>query len=170
MPAADHTCHCECVTEPSAPAAVPPVPAAVPPVPQPEAVQPISGEENAGSAPTTDPTPPRVRQARPEVVGSLDRDIIRRIVRAHISEVRHCYNEGLILDAELSGRVAVQFTIGAAGKVLEAVVASSTLDEDDDEEGVAACITTAVKRWKFPRFEGEAPVVVTYPFVLSPGD
>ena len=123
-----------------------------------------AGEENgAGTR-----TPPRVRSAQPEVVGPLDRDIIRRIVRAHVNEVRYCYNEGLSTDPTLSGRVSIQFTIGNAGTVLESVVASSTLEEDDDEEGVATCISTAVKRWKFPKVEGEA-VVVTYPFVLTPG-
>lgn len=153
----DHTCQCECVSESPDPAAAPSISEAV-------GIH-ASGQENgAGTR-----MPPRVRQAQAEVVGPLDRDIIRRIVRAHINEVRYCYNEGLSADPALSGRVAIQFTIGSAGKVVEAVVASSTLDEDDDDEGVATCIGTAVQRWKFPKFEGEA-AVVTYPFVLSPGD
>ncbi|MBV1859275.1 MAG: AgmX/PglI C-terminal domain-containing protein [Nannocystaceae bacterium] len=154
----DHTCRCECVTETVAT----PVPA----VSLADVVQPVSGTENG---PVTRPSPPRIRQARPEIAGPLDRDIIRRIVRAHINEVRFCYDEGLALDPALSGRVSVQFTIGAAGKVLEADVASSTLSEVEDKDGVATCVAAAVKRWKFPRFEGEA-AVVTYPFVLSPGN
>lgn len=156
----DQTCRCECITE-AAPTPAPPTLA--------EGV-PSSGQENGGPHPVAakaPPAPPRVRQAKAEVVGPLDRDLIRRIVRAHISEVRHCYNQGLVTDPELSGRVAVQFTIGSAGKVLESVVASSTLDEDDD--AVASCTASAVKRWKFPKSKGEA-VVVTYPFVLTPGD
>lgn len=176
VPATDHTCHCECVTESVDSAAVPEVSETEPSETEPAAPRPVlrvseaagmhanSGEENGAGTPTL----PRVRQARPEVVGTLDRDIIRRIVRAHVNEVRHCYNEGLSADPTLSGRVSIQFTIGNAGKVLESVVAASTLEEDDAEEGVATCISTAVKRWHFPKVEGEA-VVVTYPFVLTPG-
>jgi hypothetical protein len=41
---------------------------------------------------------PTVRQAKATVTGALDKDIIRRIVRAHINEVRYCYNQGLARD------------------------------------------------------------------------
>ncbi|MCA9718997.1 MAG: AgmX/PglI C-terminal domain-containing protein, partial [Myxococcales bacterium] len=57
---------------------------------------------------------PMVRQGKAQVQGALDKDIIRRIVRAHINEVRHCYNQGLSKDPNMKGRVAVQFTIGGA--------------------------------------------------------
>ncbi len=164
-----HTCQCECLTpslaEPETLAAEPSA-----------AKRPVGrlGRDRPNPRRSIDPSPeppaspqPRVRQAKAEVVGPLDRDIIRRIVRAHINEVRHCYNQGLATDPELAGRVAIQFKIGSAGKVLEATVASSTLSDHDD--AVAACVNGAVKRWKFPKFEGEE-VTVTYPFVLSPGD
>ncbi len=108
---------------------------------------------------------PQVRQAKAQVKGALDKDIIRRIVRAHINEVRHCYNQGLVRDPNLSGRVAVQFTIGPTGKVPVAVVQESTIKDRD----VANCVAKAVKRWTFPKPQGGGNVVVTYPFVLSPG-
>ncbi len=108
---------------------------------------------------------PRVRQAKAQVKGALDKDIIRRIVRAHINEVRHCYNQGLVKDPNLKGRVAVQFTIGPTGKVPVAVVAQSSLKD----KNVANCVAKAVKRWKFPKPQGGGNVVVTYPFVLAPG-
>ncbi len=108
---------------------------------------------------------PRVRQAKATVKGSLDKDIIRRIVRAHINEVRSCYNAGLLKDPSLSGKVSVQFTIAPTGKVAVAVVSSSTVSDKD----VGNCIAKAVKRWKFPKPAGGGNVVVTYPFVLAPG-
>ncbi len=108
---------------------------------------------------------PRVRQAKAQVKGSLDKDIIRRIVRAHINEVRYCYNQGLARDPNLKGRVAVQFTIGPTGKVPVAVVAQSSLKD----KNVANCVAKAVKRWKFPKPPGGGNAVVTYPFVLEPG-
>ena len=108
---------------------------------------------------------PRVRQAKAQVKGALDKDIIRRIVRAHINEVRYCYNQGLVRDPNLKGRVSVQFTIGPTGKVPVAVVQQSSLKDRD----VANCVAKAVKRWTFPKPQGGGNVVVTYPFVLQPG-
>ncbi len=108
---------------------------------------------------------PKVRTSKASVKGALDKDIIRRIVRAHINEVRYCYNQGLARDPSLTGRVAVQFTIGPTGKVPVAVVAKTSLTD----RKVANCIAKAVKRWKFPKPPGGGNAVVTYPFVLTPG-
>ncbi|MBX7078810.1 MAG: AgmX/PglI C-terminal domain-containing protein [Nannocystaceae bacterium] len=108
---------------------------------------------------------PRVRQAKAEVKGAIDKDIIRRIVRAHINEVRHCYNQGLVKDPNLKGRVAIQFTIGPSGNVPVAVVQESSIKDTS----VGQCIAKAVKRWTFPKPDGGGNVVVTYPFVLEAG-
>jgi TonB family protein len=108
---------------------------------------------------------PQVRQEKAAVTGSLDKDIIRRIVRAHINEVRYCYNQGLARDPALGGKVSIRFTVGPGGDVSAATIASSTLAD----EAVAECIAKAVKRWTFPKPAGGGAVVVTYPFVLEPG-
>lgn len=108
---------------------------------------------------------PRIRQGKSTVKGSLDKDIIRRIVRAHINEVRACYNDGLEKNPKLGGRVSVRFTIGDDGKVNNAKVAKTTLSD----EAVGKCIAKAVDRWKFPKPIGGGSVAVTYPFVLEPG-
>ncbi len=108
---------------------------------------------------------PTVRQAKAAVQGAMDKDIIRRIVRSHINEVRHCYNQGLVRDPNLKGRVSVNFTIGPTGAVPVAVVQESTIKDNN----VAQCVAKAVKRWKFPRPQGGGNVIVTYPFVLEPG-
>ena len=108
---------------------------------------------------------PTVRQAAATVEGALDRDIIRRIVRAHINEVRHCYNQGLARLPELRGRVAVRFVITNAGEVASSVVQETDLRDIT----VANCIAQAAKRWRFPRPTGDGVVLVTYPFVLEPG-
>ena len=108
----------------------------------------------------------RVPDARPgkaEIVGGLDKDLIRRVVRAHINEVRYCYNQGLAKDPNLKGRVAVQFSIGATGKVPSSVVGET----DIKDSSVSNCIASAVRRWTFPKPEGGGTVIVTYPFVLS---
>lgn len=111
------------------------------------------------------PGKPRVRVAKSTVRGALDKDIVRRVVRAHINQVRHCYNQGLVRDPTARGKVAVQFTIGQTGKVPLAVVSKTTLKD----AAVGNCIAKAVRRWKFPRPAGGGTVMVTYPFVLNPG-
>ncbi len=106
---------------------------------------------------------PRVRQGKATVSGSMDRDIIRRIVRSHINEIRFCFNQGLARDPNLSGRVAIEFTVNAMGRVPVAVAGESSLGAPD----VAKCMAKAVKRWKFPRPTAGGTVTVRYPFVLS---
>ncbi len=100
-----------------------------------------------------------------DVEGGLDKAIIRRIVRAHINEVRYCYNQGLSEDPELAGRVVVQMTIGSDGKIAESTVASTDMEDTD----VPQCIAEAAARWVFPKPPGGDNAIVTYPFVLEPG-
>jgi hypothetical protein len=108
---------------------------------------------------------PTVRQSKATVTGSLDKDIIRRIVRAHINEVRYCYNQGLVKDPKLEGKVTIAFVISASGSV-----ASADVDSDDlSDKAVGKCVAKAVKRWKFPRPTGGGIVSVKYPFMLEPG-
>ncbi|HWB82411.1 MAG TPA: TonB family protein [Nannocystaceae bacterium] len=113
----------------------------------------------------TDPLDPKAKYTKATVGAGLDKDIVRRVVRAHIDEVRHCYNLGLVKNENLAGRVAVQFTISFSGGVESAKAVESTLPDQE----VTDCIVNAVKRWKFPKPDGGGSVAVTYPFMLEPG-
>jgi len=115
--------------------------------------------------PASDPLGGHVSPTKASVVGNLDADIIRRVVRAHINEVRTCYNAGLIRKPSLEGRVAVQFTIGGQGTVTNTQIVDTTISDEE----VETCIAKAVKAWKFPKPDGGGSVVVTYPFVLEAG-
>ena len=105
---------------------------------------------------------PEVVPGTAEVRGSLDKELIRRIIRRHINEVKFCYERELTRNADLQGRVMVQFTIGGTGAVMASVVQSSTMNNPTVEQ----CIAAAVRRWEFPKPQGGI-VVVTYPFVLK---
>ncbi len=107
---------------------------------------------------------PRVRQGKLEVQGPLDRDIVRRIVRAHLNEVRHCYNVGLQRDPELSGEVSVRFDITATGRVKAAESEAGGLSS----QRVKTCVSKAVARWKFPKPRGGGNVEVVAPFQFDP--
>jgi TonB family protein len=109
---------------------------------------------------------PEVVPGTAEVRGSLDKDLIRRIIRRHINEVKFCYESELTRKPDLQGRVMVQFTIAPTGQVAASIVQSSTMGNPPVEQ----CIANAVRRWEFPKPQGGI-VVVTYPFVLkSAGD
>ena len=101
------------------------------------------------------------------VRGSLDKDIIRRIVRRNINQVRYCYTQGLTAPPSLEGRAVVQFTIAPTGQVLASVLQSSTLNA----VAVESCVVNAVKRWEFPKPDGGGLVIVSYPFQFTrPGE
>jgi TonB family protein len=106
---------------------------------------------------------PRVQTGSADVRGELSREIIRRVVRRHINEVRFCYEQELNAHPELQGRVSVRFVIDASGVVTSSAIAESTLGAPR----VEGCIVTAVRRWSFPAPDGGGEVSVVYPFVLS---
>lgn len=123
-----------------------------------------AAEEPEGPGQVVAPTPGKPGTLEATVEGDLDRDLIRRVVRAHIGDVRDCYNAGLVKNAELAGKISVRFTITAEGKATAASVAESSLAD----AAVERCISAAVGGWIFPR-PGEGEVAVVYPFELSPG-
>ncbi len=96
--------------------------------------------------------------------GKLDKDLIRRVVRAHIPEIRACYNQALARDPNAAGNIVIDFTIGEQGRVTSTAVGSS----DFEDAAVPQCMRTAIGGWLFPKPEGGA-VDVSYPFLLEPG-
>jgi len=107
---------------------------------------------------------PEVIPATASVRGSLDKEIIRRIVRRHINEVKYCYEQELTKLPSLAGRIVVQFMIAGNGQVLTSVLQSSTMKN----ARVESCTVDAVRRWSFPQPEGGGLVTVSYPFSLAP--
>lgn len=108
---------------------------------------------------------PDVIPGQANVRGSLDKEIIRRIIRRHINEVKYCYETELTKKADLSGRVSVQFTIAATGQVIASVLQSSTMSNVRVEN----CVVQAVRRWEFPKPMGGGIVIVSYPFNFTAG-
>jgi TonB family protein len=106
--------------------------------------------------------PDRIGIGIPVVRGALDREIIRRVVRRNTNQIRYCYELGLRGRAGSSGRVNVQFLIGANGAVLSSRIQSSDLGDAAAEQ----CIADAVRRWAFPAPAGGGTVLVNYPFLL----
>lgn len=105
---------------------------------------------------------PTVRPASPAVQGSLNVDVIRRVVQRNLGQVRRCYELALRANPALTGRMGVRFVIGADGRVIGVEFVNDTVRD----AGVHACVRQALLRWVFPAPQGT--VRVTYPFNLSP--
>ena len=94
--------------------------------------------------------------------GNLTREQIRRTVHLHMNEVRYCYEQALIGNPELDGRVVVRFVVAGHGNVMTAVTESSTLGS-----GPGQCVSAAVRRWSFPAADNGGVTSVNYPFTFT---
>ncbi|MCG3173213.1 MAG: hypothetical protein GMKNLPBB_01391 [Myxococcota bacterium] len=99
----------------------------------------------------------------PEIYGSLDKEIIRRVIRAHANEIRYCYEKELIRSPGLFGKVTVTFVINKDGGVENERIKDTELNNED----VETCMLRKLKFWKFPEPKGGGKVIVTYPFILK---
>ncbi len=106
----------------------------------------------------------RVIPGKTTVIGGLDRDVIARVIRRHQNEIKFCYEQELNKDPNLSGKVAVMFTIDPAGAVSDASVSETSLNNATTE----SCMLSRIRRWKFPEPKGGGVVTVTFPWIFKP--
>ena len=106
---------------------------------------------------------PKVIPGRAMVTGSLDREIIRRVISKHRPEIKYCYESQLVKHKDLMGKIVVTFVIAPTGSVMKAFIKQSTMKN----KAVESCIVQRVKRWKFPAPKGGGVVEVTYPFIFK---
>ncbi|MCY1016514.1 AgmX/PglI C-terminal domain-containing protein [Pyxidicoccus sp. MSG2] len=94
--------------------------------------------------------------------GTVDREAVARVINSHLNEVHGCYERALLKQPGLAGKVVLEWTIGAAGRVVAAKTKSSTLSN----AAVEACILSSLKSWTFPAPKGGV-VIITYPFLFN---
>lgn len=105
----------------------------------------------------------RIVPGRAVVHGSLDKEIIRRIVRQHRRELKQCYEEHLRTFPDYAGKVVVKFVITADGDVIKPAVVERTTEGQAFEQ----CVLNKIQRWRFPQPKGGGIVIVKYPFHFS---
>jgi TonB family protein len=108
---------------------------------------------------------PKVVPLKPTVVGALDMETIRRVIRRHRNEYVYCYEKELNQKRDLAGKIKVKFIISGQGKVIAASVSESTMKNAKVEN----CLVRKVKRWRFPAPKGGGLVNVNYPFLFKAG-
>jgi hypothetical protein len=107
---------------------------------------------------------PRIRGDGTTIVsGRLPPEVIQRIVRQNYGRFRFCYEQGLVKNPNLAGRVAVRFIIGRDGAVSNAQNGGSDLPDAQ----VNGCIIQSFYGLSFPAPEGGV-VTVSYPIQLQP--
>ncbi|HLL54296.1 MAG TPA: adventurous gliding motility protein GltG [Myxococcaceae bacterium] len=100
----------------------------------------------------------------PEVMGSLDKELIRQVIARNRSGIKFCYESQLSRYPKLNGKVSVKFVINAEGGVISSNVVQTSMNNGEAE----ACIASRVRIMQFPKPKGGGVVVVTYPFVFKP--
>lgn len=97
------------------------------------------------------------------VEGGLDRDQIIAVINKNKGQIIYCYEKGLQAKPTIGGRVAVDFTIGPAGRITMAKVSQSSLGS----KFVETCMLDKMRTWQFPKPVGKVNVDVLYPFELT---
>ena len=91
--------------------------------------------------------------------GTLSKKAIAGVVKAHLGEVRACYERYLSSRGANTGQVVARWVIQRDGSVTSAASASDTLGESRTTD----CILKSIRTWRFPKPDG-GTVRVEYPF------
>jgi outer membrane biosynthesis protein TonB len=96
------------------------------------------------------------------VEGGMSREMVKRVIDQHLSEITFCYESALISNPNIMGRISFEWKILMSGQVGEVRILASSINSHD----VHDCIISAIKSWQFPKPVG-TEVVVSYPFVFD---
>lgn len=93
----------------------------------------------------------------------LSKSLVGDYLSRHWNQFKWCYSRELDKDPNLYGKVTVTFTISNEGRVGEAQVLSSSMNDMN----VESCVLRTIRRIRFPRPDGGGEVIVTYPFLFT---
>jgi hypothetical protein len=99
------------------------------------------------------------------VLGALDKSLVDSVVRRNLNQIRYCYQQELTASPSLMGKIVVKFVVAKDGSVTSVTTKSSTMANPTLE----GCINARFLRMRFPEPKGGGIVIVSYPFVFSPG-
>jgi hypothetical protein len=96
------------------------------------------------------------------IEGGMSREMVKRVIDQHLQEITYCYENALISNPDIMGRMVFEWKIMMDGRVGEIRIVASSVNSHEIHD----CIKSAIKSWRFPKPEG-AEVVVSYPFVFD---
>lgn len=98
------------------------------------------------------------------VLGSIDKELVRRVIQEHASQIRYCYEQELQRDPRLEGKVVVRWIINADGRVSNPQIDAGGTTMASDP--VHRCMMDRIQSWEFPKPKGGGIAVITYPWIL----
>jgi len=98
------------------------------------------------------------------VMGSVDKELIRRVIQEHAAQIRYCYEQQLALNPRLAGKVSIKWIINGDGSASSPQVEASATTLEDAK--VHACMMSRITSWQFPKPKGGGIAVITYPWIL----
>jgi len=104
-----------------------------------------------------------IKSDEAQILGSIDPELIRRVIHSHRDQIRYCYEMELVRQPKLGGKIKVKFVIGSNGFVTTTGIAESSVHNSTLEN----CIAARVKSWEFPKPKGGGVAIVSYPFVFK---
>lgn len=96
-----------------------------------------------------------------ETEGTLNKSKLRRLIARKRRTVQYCYEKELKRQPGLSGKITVRIVIALSGRVSRVSILSNSLNR-----AVGSCMKRKIKRWRFPKPEGDA-ATVELPFLFS---
>ncbi len=101
----------------------------------------------------------------PIILGALDKSLIDAVIKRNMNQIRYCYQRELTKNPAIGGKITVKFVIGKDGTVSTATTKATTMNNS----AVEGCINGRFLRFQFPEPKGGGIVIVSYPFIFSPG-
>jgi hypothetical protein len=98
------------------------------------------------------------------VMGSIDKELIRKVIQDHAAQIRYCYEQQLAVNPRLQGKVSIKWIINAEGAASSAQVDGSATTLEDAK--VHECMMSRITSWAFPKPKGGGIAVITYPWIL----
>ncbi len=98
-----------------------------------------------------------------EVDEGLTKEEVGRVIHAHMSEIRYCYESAMLQNSNLEGKIMIDFKIGPNGMVNGANEKESGISDPR----VGSCVTRRLMTWPFPHPRGGVTVSVSYPFLFK---
>lgn len=92
---------------------------------------------------------------------TLDADVVTNVVRRNLGHIQYCYDRIAARAKAPTGEVTLHFVVEPKGHVTGISVAAAGVNA----EKLETCMTTRIKKWKFPA--ADAPTIVDYPLVFD---
>jgi hypothetical protein len=106
----------------------------------------------------------RIATGTAQVMGSIDRELVRKVIQDHAAQIRYCYEQQLAINPRLAGKVSIKWIIQGDGSATSPqVVGDGTTLEDGK---VHECMMSRITSWQFPKPKGGGIAVITYPWIL----